>query len=440
MNQTNGKAFDPRAAAARTIVAVVQSGRFLDTALTTCLAGAGGVNARSAALTQELAYGTLRWFHQLSGIAGLFLERPLKHKDRDVHALLLVGLYQLQHMHAATHAAVSQTVSAAETLGKPWAKGLINACLRAALRAPQRVQEALASAESVAYSHPEWLILQLRESYPSDWRDVLDANNQRPPLTLRVNVAKMTRAQYLEQLHQVGIKAYPVEPVESGVVLTEPIPVAEIPGFADGEVSIQDSAAQLAAVLLDAQPGERILDACAAPGGKATHILEGCQDIGALVAIERDCKRLPRLRQNLRRLNLSAWVIVSDAAANCLRLGYFDRILVDVPCSATGVIRRHPDIKVRRGPEEIKKLVHTQAAILNGVWPCLKPGGKLLYVTCSVLNVENADQIERFLDRHLDARETGLIVPSARRQKFGYQILPGKSEMDGFYYACLEKS
>jgi 16S rRNA (cytosine967-C5)-methyltransferase len=267
----------------------------------------------------------------------------------------------------------------------------------------------------------------------------LEANNQRPPLTLRVNAAKTTRARYLERLRQAGIAAHAVEAVDSGVVLAEPIPVADIPGFADGEVFVQDAAAQLAAVLLDAQPGERILDACAAPGGKATHILERCQNIGALIALERDARRLPRLRQNLRRSIAKAWVIVSDAAANCLTPEYFDRILLDVPCSATGVIRRHPDIKVRRGPGEIEQLVQTQAAILSGVWPCLKPGGKLLYVTCSVLKAENVDQIARFLKRHGDARESELVIPSARRQTFGYQILPGDSEMDGFYYACMEK-
>lgn len=439
MIQTTGKAFDPRAAAARVIVAVVQGGRFLDTALTARLADAGPINPRSAALAQELAYGTLRWFHQLSGIARVFLERPLKRKDQDVHALLLVGLYQLRHMNTAPHAAVSETVSAAEALGKPWAKALINACMRAVLREPRRVKEQLAAEESVTYSHPDWLIRQLRELYPSDWRDVLEANNQRPPLTLRVNAAKTTRARYLERLRQAGIAAHAVEAVDSGVVLAEPIPVADIPGFADGEVFVQDAAAQLAAVLLDAQPGERILDACAAPGGKATHILERCQNIGALIALERDARRLPRLRQNLRRSIAKAWVIVSDAAANCLTPEYFDRILLDVPCSATGVIRRHPDIKVRRGPGEIEQLVQTQAAILSGVWPCLKPGGKLLYVTCSVLKAENVDQIARFLKRHGDARESELVIPSARRQTFGYQILPGDSEMDGFYYACMEK-
>lgn len=435
------KALNPRAAAALAVVEVAVAGRYLDNALVECFASARDLDGRDQALIQELAYGTLRWYHQVDGIARMFLSKPLASKDTDVHALLLGGLYQLRHMRVASHAAVSETVAAAAALGKPWAKGLINACLRAALRQSTHVDAAIASTDTMAHSHPEWLIEAVRSEYPGTWHDIFHANNQRPPLVLRVNLARTSRIRYLERLRATGITARPIAETESGVRLESPMPITGIPGFADGAVSIQDGAAQLAAMLLDAQPGERVLDACAAPGGKAAHILERCPNLAELVAFEPDAERRIKLEQTLKRLNLSARVLAADATAAVEATGpeVFDRILVDAPCSASGVIRRHPDIKLRRKPEDLARLVPTQAAILDGVWPCLKPGGKLLYVTCSILDQENSAQIEAFLTRQARTREADLALAFARRRRHGYQILPGTADMDGFYYACVEK-
>lgn len=435
------KVVNARAAAARVVVEVAVAGRYLDSALVACFATTRGLDERNQALIQELAYGTLRWYHQVDGIARMFLSKPLAPKDADVHALLLGGLYQLRHMRVPTHAAVSETVAAAAALGKSWAKGLINACLRAALRQSARVDAAIASADTMAYSHPDWLIEAVRREYPGAWHDILHANNQRPPLVLRVNASRTSRTQYLERLHAAGIAARPMAETESGVRLESPMPISGIPGFTDGEVSVQDGAAQLAAVLLDAGPGERVLDACAAPGGKAAHILERCPELAELVAFEPDPERRHKLQQTLARLDLSARVLATNAAVAAQATGpeVFDRILIDAPCSASGVIRRHPDIKLRRRPDDLPRLVQTQAEILDGVWPCLKPGGKLLYVTCSILDQENSVQIEAFLTRQAHAREVDLAPALARRRQHGYQLLPGTADMDGFYYACVEK-
>lgn len=426
-----------RAAAARVAKRVLHDRRFLDGALDELRDEHSG-DMRSWALVQELSYGTLRWYHQLAGIAALLLDRPLKSKDADVHALLLIGLYQLRHMRVAEHAAVDATVAAADALRKPWAKGLINACLRASLRDSGRIQRVLAASEEMRYSHPGWLIAAVRQDYPHDWQRILDANNQRPPMTLRINTVRISRADYGNLLINHGLVADAHPEIDSALVLREPVPVERLPGFQDGLVSVQDAAAQLAAVWLDAQPNERVLDACAAPGGKTAHILERSPTLAALTAIDQDPDRLERVRATLLRLGLSARLIVGDAAepGQWWDGQPYDRILVDAPCSGTGVIRRHPDIKARRQVGDLPKLLRTQAGILDGVWPCLAPGGKLLYATCSILVDENERQIQGFLTRHPDA------VAQAWDEKakaIGRQILPGEKGMDGFYYACVRK-
>lgn len=425
----------PRALAAR-VIARVLAGRYLDSALDELRREQPGAPERG--LIQELCYGTLRWYHQLAGSARLFLARPFKAKDADLHALLLLGLYQLRHLRVPPYAAVDATVAAADVLGKPWAKSVINACLRGYLRAPERAQPALAASEEVRYSHPDWLIERVRRDYPQQWQRVLAANNERPPMTLRVNRARISRADYQARLLAAGLQARPHPQVESALVLEEPVPIEELPGFNEGWVSVQDAAAQLAAIWLDAQPDERVLDACAAPGGKAAHILERAPSV-ELTAIDIDAERLPRLRANLARLGLVAHVAIADAAdaARWWDGRPYHRVLVDAPCSATGVIRRHPDVKVRRRPEELAKLTRTQARLLDGVWPCLAPGGKLLYVTCSLLSEENTQQVHEFLARHRDAVAVPL-TPDAEPQ--GRQILPGEDQMDGFFYACLHKN
>lgn len=427
-----------RATAALVVVQVLKDGRFLDAAVEETRGRLRAADRAVAPLIQELAYGTLRWYHQLVGVANLFAARPFKAKDADIHALLLVGLYQLRHMRVANHAAVDATVSAADVLKKSWAKGVLNACLRACLREAERVEQAIAASRELRYSHPAWLIDVIRNGYPNVWQRILDANNERPPMTLRVNTTRVARSDYLAALHAEGIAARTHSRVETALVLEMPVPVERLPGFAQGHASVQDAAAQLAADFLDAQPGQSVLDACAAPGGKAAHILERTPSLAQLTALEVDPQRLERLRLNLRRVGVDARLIRANAVdrSSWWNGSMYDRILLDVPCSATGVIRRHPDIKVRRHPHDLPQLRHTQAQILDSVWPCLARGGKLLYVTCSVLNEENEQQMRDFLVRHTDV-VTEPLQPGGTT--IGYQILPGEDEMDGFYYARLRK-
>ena len=448
-------------------------GRYLDRALEAALAAAPA----ETTLVQELAYGTLRWFHQLAGIAALLLAKPLKPKDQDVYALLLAGLYQLRHLRVATHAAVDETVAATQALGKPWAKGLVNACLREYLRRAVEIEKLVGHDPMLTLSHPTWLLEKIRATYPDDWQRIAQANNVRPPLTLRVNARRQARAVYLEKLRAAGIAVQPAFVFDTDVTLETPMPVSALPGFAEGLVSVQDAAAQWAAVLLDAQPGERVLDACAAPGGKTGHILERTPGLTELVALDREAARVALIEQNLKRLGLGARLVTADASEpdNWWDGKPFDRILLDAPCSATGVIRRHPDIKLRRRPEDLPKLAATQARLLTALWPLLRPGGKLLYVTCSILPEENENQVRAFLAREGsatdDSRDGGgttsgkkeverrqeqppratpgavagtaaeapLPIAIGRPCAVGRQILPGDHGMDGFYYACLLK-
>lgn len=437
---TAKKKINPRAVAAQVIEQVLAKSRYLDTALTEAQARLPRGQAHEAALIQEMAYGTLRWFHQLDATARQFLARPLKPKDQDIHALLLLGLYQLRHMRTAMHAAVTETVEAAEALKKPWAKNLLNACLRAYLREPERADAA--GDASAKYSHPVWLIQEIRQHYPENWEAILDANNERPPMALRVNLQKNSRAQYLARLSAAGLTAYPAEIADSAIVLATPVAVTDLPGFAQGEASVQDVAAQLAAILLEAQAGERVLDACAAPGGKTGHILERTPGLAELVALDQDPERVALIAQNLARLGLTAHTVTADAGApkDWWDDRTFDRILLDAPCSATGVIRRHPDIKVRRKPDDLNKLIETQARLLDRLWPLLKPGGKLLYVTCSILPAENENQMQAFVARHPDTTVAALPLTAGIPRIIGRQILPGEQGMDGFYYACIHKN
>jgi len=433
---------NPRAVAAKVLEEVVVHSRYLDTALAQSLAALPHSQSNDAALIQEMAYGVLRWFHQLDAIATVFIDKPLKEKDRDIHLLLLVGLYQLRHMRVARHAAVTETVEAATTLKKSWAKNFLNACLRSYLRDQARAQAAVAASPSASFSHPDWLIEEIRRDWPEDWETMLAANNERPPMVLRVNRRRQTRDQYLARLAQAGIAAKAMPLTDTAVLMDMPVAVSELPGFSQGDVSVQDTAAQFAAVLLDAQPGERVLDACAAPGGKTGHLLEHTPGLAELVALDKEPARMALIEDNLARLGLGAKLIAGDAEnpANWWDGRPFDRILADVPCSATGVIRRHPDIKWRRHPEDLPKLVTTQARLLEGLWPLLKPGGKLLYVTCSILAVENEKQLSAFLVRHPEAQEVMLPMSTGRTRAVGRQILPGEAGMDGFYYACIHKN
>lgn len=424
-------------ARAAEIVLRVERGRYADAALDEARSRDRAL-ASDAALLQEMTYGTLRWFHQLSGITGLLLQRPLNVKDADIHALLLVGIYQLRHMRVPEYAAVDASVEAADVLKKPWAKGLLNACLRSYLRESERVNQAVAASAELQYSHPLWLLESVRSSYATDWRRILDANNARPPMTLRVNVARISPRQYRETLASRGIANRAHGSVNTAVILESPMPIDQLPGFREGWFSVQDAAAQLAAPWLDVRPNDRVLDACAAPGGKAAHLIERTPSLRQLTALDVDPERVARMRANFGRLGVAATCVIADATdpAQWWDGEPYDRILLDAPCSATGVIRRHPDIKVRRKPEDLAKLRQSQARLLDGVWPCLIRGGKLLYVTCSILNEENDRQIKGFLTRHRDAEVEPLSSPGA---SIGRQTLPGEEDMDGFYYAALRK-
>lgn len=398
-------------------------------------------DTRQRALVQELAYGSLRWFHRLDRVLEQLLQRPLKRRDGDVRALLLVGLYQLLILETPAHAAVAESVEAARVLGKSWAAGLVNALLRNAVR---HADELLGTVEAhpVAYwSHPQWWIERLQKDWPQHWQSVLTANNERPPMVLRVNRRRLERADYLDKLTAAGIDATPLAMTLHSVRLHQPLSVELLPGFRDGLVSVQDSGAQLAALLLDLAPGQRVLDACAAPGGKTGHLLEVEPGLASLVAIDNVSTRLARVRENLERLQLKAELVAADAADTDTwwdgRL--FDRILLDAPCSASGVVRRHPDIKVLRRVGDPESLAVRQQRLLDALWPLLAPGGMILYVTCSVFSTENGEVTSSFLQRHADAVEQVLQVNWGQPVSVGRQLLPGEQETDGFYYARIVK-
>ncbi|HHO68322.1 MAG TPA: 16S rRNA (cytosine(967)-C(5))-methyltransferase RsmB [Gammaproteobacteria bacterium] len=439
MSRRDAAGQDPRALAARLVMAVAAEGRSLASLIPARLTALGG--PRDRALAQELTYGTLRWYLRLDPLARQLLQRPLKTRDRDLHALLLVGLYQLLYMDTPAHAAIHATVEAARALGKGWAAGLVNGVLRNAQRRGAEVLEALDPDPAIRWAHPAWLVEALRRDWPGHWQDILEANNARAPMFLRVNVLRCSRDAYLEQLAQAGIAARPVAGLAAALRLERPVAVDALPGFHEGLVSVQDAAAQRAAPLLAPRPGERVLDACAAPGGKTAHLLELEPNLAELVAIDREPARLERVRENLGRLGLAASLVAADAAdPDAWWDGRpFDRILLDAPCSASGVIRRHPDIKLLRRCSDVDQLAETQQNLLNALWPLLAPGGILLYVTCSVLRQENSAQLERFLATQADADSQALSPGWGRAAGAGRQVLPGDDGMDGFYFACMNK-
>lgn len=397
--------------------------------------------ARDRALAQELSYGTLRCYPRLAALLERLLQKPLKQKDRDVMALLLIGCYQLLYLRVADHAAVNETAGAANQLRKRWAVGLINGVLRRLQREQEELLAELESVEEARYAMPGWLLRELRQRWPDDWRRRVAALNGRPPMTLRVNRRRIDREGYLARLAEAGIEATPHAVAPAGIDLERPLEVESLPGFDSGDVSVQDGAAQLAAGLLELAPGQSVLDACAAPGGKSCHLLESEPAID-LTAMDIDGERLQRVAENLARLDLEAELVEGDAAApagDWAARGY-DRILLDVPCSATGVIRRHPDIKLLRRESDIAELAARQRQILKAIWPLLKPGGLMLYATCSILPAENEHQMEWFLVQQADARERPIEAAWGEARPAGRQIPPGDGGMDGFYYALLEKA
>lgn len=404
------------------------------------------------ALLREFCYGVCRWYHRLHFYAQALLDKPLRAKDHDVYCLILLGLYQLYYMRIPAHAAINETVDDAAALGKPWAKNLVNAVLREAQRQQDELTQRAERDYGVWYSHPEWLLAQLKKDWPKHYRAILDANNARAPMTLRVNLSRITRDAYLERLHESAMPARTSAFAPSAILLESPCDVHALPGFADGLVSVQDEASQLITRVLPLAPTLRVLDACAAPGGKTCALLEAEPSLD-IIALDREERRLPRMRDNLARLGLNADVRCGDiTAGEPFARESFDRILLDVPCSATGVVRRHPDIKLLRSAAEVASLCETQHALLRAAWPLLAPGGYLLYSTCSVLAAENAQQIARFLEEEATAElqtlsigrsitgsdtdtNAGTIISTC-----GTQLLPTPGGPDGFYYALLRKT
>ena len=412
------------------IVGRVLSGRSLDAELR---AGLPAIEPESRAALQDVAYGTLRFLGPIDAIIDALLARPLK--DSRVRDLLRVAMYQLVHTRAAPHAVVDHAVRVCAA-AKPAAKGLVNAVLRNFLRDRDALLAQAATSDVGRYSHPQWWIDKLREQYPQHYVSMLDAANVHPPLTLRVNVRRSGVDDYLARLEAEGMGASALG--GAAIALDKPVPVERLPGFAAGDVSVQDASAQYAAYLLDAAPGSRVLDACAAPGGKTAHILE-LADVN-LAAVDNDEARLARVRSNLERLHLDATVICGDAAQpqTWWDGASYDRVLADVPCSASGVARRHPDIKWLRRADDVARFAERQRDILEALWQTLAIDGKLLYATCSVFREENHEQIERFLARHRDARHLSLPGPHTNAQQLAGQILPDERH-DGFFYALLQK-
>lgn len=434
---------NPRLAAAKALAAVLNGKASLNSSLPIQL---DKVELRDRGFTQDLAFGTARWQPRLSALAAKLLQKPFKAADADVEALLLVGLYQLLYTRVPAHAAIGETVGCAEKLKKPWAKALLNAVLRRAQRESEALLSELEHDPVVRTAHPRWLQKSLKAFWPEQWEAICAANNAHPPMILRVNRRHHARDAYLKLLSDAGVTGKACVYSQDGIVLDEPGDVRNLPGFAEGWISVQDEAAQLAADLLDLAPGQRVLDACCAPGGKTCHIMEVEPALAGVVAVDLEAKRLVRVRENLQRLGLSAELIAADGrdTATWWDGKPFQRILLDAPCSATGVIRRHPDIKLTRQPDDIAALAVLQGELLDALWPTLDVGGILLYATCSTLPTENTEVIEAFLARTPGARELDIAgqfgQPAAGiKQPHGRQLLAQEGGHDGFFYAKLIK-
>ncbi len=421
-----------RLLAAEILLHVVDEGRSLNTELPRALAQ---LDIDQHAFVQQLVYGTTRYYFALDELIQTMLDKPIKGKERLVHMLLAVGLYQLWQLEVAEHAAINETVEATVTAKKQWAKNLVNASLRRF----QRERESLLANMRRGDSFPGWLNKRLRTAYPDQYQAICAQSNLPGPMTLRVNRRLMTREDWLLIAIKEGLVATSTDYSSVGVTLASPVPVFALPGFEDGAVSVQDEAAQMCAEILNVQDGERVLDACAAPGGKTGHLLESAEI--ALTALDVDESRLQRVEENLARIDLSAELIASDASDldSWWQGEPFDAILLDAPCSGTGVIRRHPDIKLLRKSADIKQLSKIQSQLLDKLWQTLKPGGRLLYATCSVLPDENSDQISAFLERTEDACLQDLKFASDVECAAGLQWLPQENGHDGFYFALLLK-
>lgn len=430
---------NPRHVAVKILYQVIVAKRPLDEPFTVYLQNYS--DTQQLPFIKALCFGVLRYYPQLNCYCQSLLKKPLANKHQDLKILMLSGLYQLLSMDLPAYAAISETVAVTICLNKPWAKGLVNGILRNFQRSQKQIQQQFLADPTVKYLHPEWMIKLLSSAWPKHWESILTANNLYPPMSVRVNLQRLSRDAYLKRLQLEGIAARPSPGVASGIILSSPLVVESLPGFSQGEVSVQDLAAQLAAYLLQLKSGMRVLDACSAPGGKTCHILELAPNLGELVAVEKNATRLERVVENLERLNLSTSLIQADVGdPEAWWAGEkFDRILLDAPCSASGVIRRHPDIKLLRRLEDIEKYAAQQIQLLTKLWPLLKVQGLLLYATCSVFPAENETVIHRFLQQQPDATIDFMSADWGVGLEYGRQIFPGSQDMDGFYYARLVK-
>lgn len=396
---------------------------------------------RDRSLATEITNGVLRWRWKLDGILSRQLKKSIRNKDVDIKVILWIAIYELTELGIPDYATVNEAVVLVKSTKKIWAKSLVNAVLRNVIRHMDEADALSGQDEAELYSHPPWLISILKQDWPGHWRHILEANNQRPPIWLRVNQLQSSGSDYQKKLKSQSIE-FSVHPdIDEAIKIESKINVRELPGFEAGAVSVQDAGAQYAAHLLDVKKGERVLDLCAAPGGKTCHILETYPELKQLVAVDNVEKRMLRVAENLTRLKLDATLISGDATdvKTWWDGELFDCILVDAPCSAAGVIRRHPDIKSLRREDDLPALVEIQQDILTQAWPMLAPGGRMLYITCSVLKQENEYQIKRFMSSHDDAIEGTLELDVGVECETGRQMMPGEMDMDGFYYAYLHK-
>jgi 16S rRNA (cytosine967-C5)-methyltransferase len=430
-----------RARAAKIVADVAANGRSLDA----CLTDDPQASAQERGLTRALCYDSIRWYIRLDALLSRLLSRPGQKLEPEVRALAIVGLCQLLHTDIPVHAAVAETVNAARVLGHARAAGLINALLRRAQREHLSLSPEIERDPSLRSAHPRWLVEQLRKDWGARSDAILAANNERPPFWIRVNRLRTRAPEYRQRIEAQGVSIAMSLFDDEALLLREPLDVRELPGFVDGEVSVQDAAAQLAAHLVDPQAGERVLDACAAPGGKTGHLLELAPKLDELVALDASAERLTRVAQNLDRLRLRATLKAADATEpkDWFDGRLFDRILIDAPCSGVGVIRRHPDIKLLRRASDIAPLAAKQLELLTRLWPLLAPGGRLVYACCSVLAAETTRVVEEFLGAHSSARDVTSACVAATGQvgsdATGLRIAAGTGGMDGFYYACIEK-
>ncbi|EMX8646025.1 16S rRNA (cytosine(967)-C(5))-methyltransferase RsmB [Providencia stuartii] len=421
--------YNLRSIAAVAISQVIDGGQSLSTVLPELQKN---INEKDKSLLQEICFGVLRYLPKLEWFVAQLMEKPLTGKQRTLHYLIMVGIYQLLYTRIPPHAALAETVNGAVALKRPQLKGLINGVLRAFQRQQTQLEERNTN-NSSQYLHPSWLLKRLQNAYPDKWQTIIDANNQRPPMWLRVNSQHHTAEQYQKYLeeNEIASELHPHHPC--AIKLSEPTLVTRLPGFEEGWATVQDVSAQGCAELLEPQNHETILDLCAAPGGKTTHILELAPK-AHVVAVDIDEHRLKRVKENLQRLQQQAAVIQGDGTKpeEWANGQLFDRILLDAPCSATGVIRRHPDIKWLRRDSDINELTELQAKILESIWPYLKVGGTLVYATCSIMPEENSLQIKNFLAKHPEASLNDGTTA-------GLQILPSITGGDGFFYARLVK-